>query len=81
MPIPIPRRKDIILFKLVATAVILFLVSLPLDLYLGVRAFASPEGFWQEFALGAVAIWVLGGSQIAFLILGMVILFCIWTPD
>ncbi|GEM_PF-1785740 len=80
-PVPVPRRKDILLFKLVTTAVVLFVASLPLDLYMLVRTFASPEGFWQEFALGAVAIYVLGGFQVVFLIIGAILLFSIWLSD
>lgn len=80
-PVPVPRRKDIILFKLVATAVILFVASLPLGLYMGVRAFASPEGFWQEFALGAAVIYIFGGLQITFLLIGIIVLIILWFSD
>ncbi len=77
----LPRRKDNILFKIFGTAIVLLVMSLPLDLYIGVRAFANPEGFWQEFALGAVAVYVLGGFQFIFLLIGVFILFALWLDN
>jgi hypothetical protein len=43
--------------------------SLPIDLYLFVRYLLVPVGFWQEFALFAAAVVVLGWLQVILIIM------------
>ena len=52
---------------------------IPLWIYLLARTFLEPHGFWQEVFLAGVGIYILGASQIFFLIAGLVATFGILT--
>jgi hypothetical protein len=47
---------------------------IPLWVYLAARWLLAPQGFWQEFFLLGVGMWILGTFQIA-----GVILFVLWA--
>ncbi len=44
--------------------------ALPIEIYIGFRYLAQPQGFWQELALGVAGLFFLGSLQI--------ILFLVW---
>lgn len=62
-----------------AILIVLAIALVPAWFYLAIRTFAEPDGFWQELALGVVAVWVLGSIQFVFLILGVIVAFYIWS--
>lgn len=67
------------LMGLVAVLVALAIALIPTWFFLTVRTFAEPDGFWQELALGVVAVWVLGSIQFVCVILWIVAVFFIWN--
>ncbi len=52
---------------------------IPAWVFLGVRALAEPEGFWQELALGLVGMFFLGAMQLIFLVGLAIMLAWIWS--
>ncbi len=60
------------------SVLILVLMFLPSELWLILRYFLSPEGFWQNFVVFGLGVWILGGFQFVGLILGGVSLYAIW---
>ncbi len=57
-------------------AVIIALI--PFWFYLLMRFALSPTGFWQNFFLLGLGIWLLGGIQILFLIILIIFLCSLW---
>ena len=57
----------------------LAIALLPTWIYLLVKHFLSPEGFWQNAFLLGISVWFLGGLQIVILILWsiFVLKFCL----
>ena len=67
------------MFKRVLFSLIVFAIAtIPFDLFLLARLFFQPEGFWQNIALTGLGIAVLGGLQVLFLILFLIITVTIW---
>lgn len=68
--------------SLAVVAAALVITPAPLWAYLGARHLLNPGDFWQELALGAIGLFVLGAAQITMLILGiggsLFILAAIW---
>ncbi len=64
--------------KVLATLGVVVIVGIPAWVYLAIRHFLSPEGFWQEFFLLGVGVLVLGGIQVSFAIVGLIVLVLIW---
>ncbi len=60
-----------LLIRLQGAFVTLFALAvalIPAWIYLLVRAYAEPSGFWQELALGVVGAWILGSIQLLLMI-------------
>lgn len=68
-----------VVLGLLVTFVILVLTFIPTWIFLGVRYFASPEGFWQNLAVAGIGLWFLGGAQMVFLICGLALVLSAWT--
>ena len=66
-------------FNIIASLVVTVVAFVPLWIYLGARWLFSPEGFWQEFFLFGVGVWMLVAAQICFLIVGLFLLVVIWV--
>jgi hypothetical protein len=56
------------LVKLVFVAITLSIALLPTWIYLLLKHFLSPEGFWQNAALLGIAVWFLGFIQLVLFI-------------
>ncbi|OGL95726.1 hypothetical protein A2348_03805 [Candidatus Uhrbacteria bacterium RIFOXYB12_FULL_58_10] len=48
----------------VLSLVALVLALIPTWMFVWVRSFASPDGFWQELALGVAGVYVAGGDPV-----------------
>lgn len=59
--------------KTIGLIIIWLVVSIPFDLYLLLRWFVDPVGFWQELALCIVVVVVLGWLQGLLLFFGIVL--------
>jgi hypothetical protein len=67
-----------VILALIATVFIWVLALIPTWIFLGVKSFANPEGFWQNIVLLGVGVWVLGGIQMVFVIGGLAVSFSVW---
>ena len=67
------------LLKFAVSVGVLLVGFIPLWIYLGVRALANPDGFWQELIFSAVAAYFLIGIQIIALVFIIVALIAIWA--
>jgi hypothetical protein len=65
--------------KTIISAVVLVLASLPTDFFLLIKSLLNPAGFWEQFVVYGVGIYVLGGLQLVFLILWIVAVVSIWN--
>lgn len=65
--------------RLLCTLFIAILVSLPTDLFLLIRHFAEPQGFWQNLVILGLGFYFLGVIQIALFIFGVAIFIAIWA--
>jgi RsiW-degrading membrane proteinase PrsW (M82 family) len=71
--------KDVAV-RILMTVIAVAVAFIPLWLFLAVRTFASPEGFWQNLALGVVGIFFLGGVQLfAIIFLLMFLAQAVWA--
>ena len=61
----------------IASIIILGFSLIPTWFYLGIRFLIGPEGFWQEFALFAISMIVIGWLQAIMLIIGCYLIFLI----
>ena len=66
--------------KLMKTFVWTGIFFVPTWIFLLIRMLMSPEGYWQELALGIVGLWVLGGFQLLALIILLIVLAGVWLP-
>jgi len=64
-----------VLITVAGTAV----AAIPTLLFLGMRGFLSPEGFFQEFFVLGIGIWIFGAWQLLFFILWVIGMFFTWT--
>ncbi|MFA6043029.1 MAG: hypothetical protein WCV85_01895 [Patescibacteria group bacterium] len=60
-----------IIFIIIVTA----LALIPTWFFLLLRSIANPTGFWQNIVTFGVGIWLLGGLQLIFLVVGVFVLF------
>mgnify|MGYP001613068945 FL=1 len=67
-----------ILSRFFWSALVSVLALFPLWMYLTARFLLEPKGFWQEFFLFGVGVWLLSSLQIIFLLIALVIIFLIW---
>ena len=73
--------KDIVKRSLIQIGAII-VALIPLWVYLGVRAFLSPDGFWQELIVLGLGAWVLGIVQVILIILLAIFSFgALWNPS
>jgi len=59
-------------FKFLFSFCVLAIALLPTWLFLLVRHFATPQGFWQNIVLFGFSAYFLGGLQIIFLVIGII---------
>ena len=64
--------------KLGVSLLSIAIAFIPLWIFLGIRSAASPKGFWQNLALGGVALYFLGGIQFLLIIALLALLFFLW---
>ena len=74
-------KKGFLAQQIFWTLIVALIVSIPTDFFLIIRHLATPEGFWQEFALGAAGLLIMGGTQLAFLVIGLILIAVIWLGD
>jgi len=67
-----------VVVSLVATVFIFALAFIPTWIFLGVRSFSNPEGFWQNIALFGLGFWVFGGIQMVLAIAGVAVTTLAW---
>ena len=63
--------------KAVVSFVIMVVAFIPSWLYLIIRWFISPEGFWQEFAIFVIAAIVVGWLQVILAVIAGIICFTV----
>lgn len=57
----------------------LVLALIPLWIWLAVRWLLAPEGFWQNFVLFGVGLWLLGAIQLSLFVLWFFWLAAVWN--
>lgn len=67
--------------KLFFTFIISVIGFMPVELYLLVKYFLSPEGFWQNLVLLGIGVWFLGVIQAILFILWVLLLFVLWRNE
>lgn len=67
-----------IVLGLFFTAVLWAILLIPFWIFLAFRGVASPQGFWQEFAMGLAGIWILGGVQLVAGFAGIFLTLGLW---
>ena len=66
-------------FKNLLTSKIAVLIAfIPTWIYIAARLLLSPDGFWQNFVLTGVAIYLLGGIQLILLCILIYFLVNLW---
>jgi len=64
------------LFCRLILSIILFILScIPLGIFLGIKSSISPQGFWQQFAIYGLGIYLFGALQIILWILFCYVLY------
>lgn len=66
-----------LLKKIFFTLASLFVTLIPTLIYVSVRFLLEPEGFWQNFILLGIGVWILGGMQVLLLILWFMFFFSV----
>jgi hypothetical protein len=64
--------------RVIFTIFIVAFCGIPTWIWLSIRTITNPEGFWQEFALGILGVWLLGGLQVALLIIFLALILMLW---
>ncbi len=65
--------------KIVLSLIVMAIAAIPLWFYLILQHFLQPEGFWQKLILVGAGFYFLGFLQLIFLIVGVVLVFVLWT--
>lgn len=65
--------------KIGATLLSIVIALIPLWIFLGIKAIASPEGFWQNTVLLGIGMYFLGSIQFLLLIALLVFLYSVWN--
>jgi hypothetical protein len=63
-----------LLLSLFATII----AGIPLWVYLIANMLLAPQGFWQNFFLFGIGIWLLGGTQVLLFFIWIAVLITIW---
>ncbi|MDP3770835.1 MAG: hypothetical protein Q8R16_00875, partial [bacterium] len=66
------------LVKLLLSVIATAICGIPLWMYLGARHLLSPNGFWQEFLLLGLGVWILGLLQVIGVLALLSALFVLW---
>jgi hypothetical protein len=66
------------LSKIRNTALVTLGCYIPLWIYLFLRFIFNPEGFWQNFVLFGVGLYIFGGLQIILIVVWLLFLVAIW---
>lgn len=77
-----PRRRRharLLRWRLKMSLLVVGLFSIPLWMYLGLQVLLSPEGFAAEALLLAMAMFVLGWTQLVLWCVMAIALLLIWT--
>ena len=69
------------LIKLVMGIIITVVCFVPMELYVTAKFLLNPQGFWQNFALLGVGIYVAGAAQIFLFIIWVVLVIAIIDWD
>lgn len=70
------------IFKKVGLSLVTFVLSnIPIYIFLLVKHFLSPNGFWQKLILFGFGVWALGGIQIIFWIFAVVFIYYILKEE
>lgn len=75
------KRLKKLATKWTLTIVSLVVALLPFWIFLAVKHFFTPEGFWQNLALAGLGLWIGGGIQILLLLIFLFVLYLIWNWD
>ena len=60
-------------------SILVWVVALiPLWIFLSIKTLANPQGFWQNFVLSGLGIYVLGAIQTVLLITGLAVTVIVW---
>jgi hypothetical protein len=65
--------------KILDSIFVLFIWSIPGLLYLGARDLLNPEGFFAEFFVFGVGVWLLGGVFLILSLVCIILLFGVWN--
>lgn len=68
-----------IIGKIFLSVIVTMAGATPTLIYLGARLLFEPHGFWQEFFLFGVGIWLLGAFQVILAILWIILIIVIWA--
>jgi hypothetical protein len=66
------------IFKSFLSLLVLAVMLIPLWFFIGARSILSPEGFFQEFFVLGVGVWILGAAQLGFLVVGILMFVAVW---
>ena len=66
-----------VLIKLFLILGLWIVAFIPLELFLAVRYFLEPNGFWQNLIILGLGAYVLGAMQVVFIIVGIGLSFAI----
>ena len=69
------------LIKLGISSLATLVALIPFWIFLGIKAVASPEGFWQNTVLLGIGVYFLGGIQFFLLALLAIYLSFLWFGD
>lgn len=59
--------------------ILLLIALIPVWLFLGVRYFLEPSGFWQNLVLFGIGVYLLGAIQIILLVGYVAAIYMIWS--
>lgn len=66
------------LLKVLLSIGIIAFSAIPTEFFILFKQMLNPEGFWQKFIFTVVGVYALGAMQIAFLVIGGVLIAYIW---
>lgn len=67
------------LVKLTVSLIATVIALIPVWIYLLAKWVFAPEGFWQNFFLSGVGVWLLGSVQVILLVILLIVFFAIWS--
>ena len=73
------RKLKLFFANIFWTITIFFLANTFVWLYLGIKSFLNPQGFWQNLFLLGFGTFIMGSFQVIFWVVGLVLIVKIWT--